>query len=128
MKLLLDTHTIFWWCIEQSSLSSTALEAIASKDNDVGVSIASAWEMAIKVGLKKWPEAAELVDTFEAEMQSNGFSILPITVPHVRAAGLMQSPHRDPFDRLPAAQAKIEGLTLVTADPRVQALGANWLW
>ncbi len=128
MKILLDTHAIFWWSIEQSKLSSSVLEAISAKDNDVFVSIASLWEMAIKVGLDKWPEAAELTDTFDHEMRASGFSLLPISVFHVRASGLMHSPHRDPFDRLLVAQARIEGLTVVTADPKVQALAKDWLW
>lgn len=128
MRLLLDTHTIFWWCIELLNLPPAVLAAIAAKESDVSVSIASVWEMAIEVGSQKWPEAAGLVDTFEDEMAANGFSVLPISVPHVRAAGLMQSAHRDPFDRLLAAQARIEGLTVITADPKVQALVPDRLW
>ena len=81
------------------------MDAVAAVDSDVYVSVASAWEMAIKVGLGKWPEAVELVAEFESQISSEGFRLLPITVPHVRAAGLMQAAHRDPFDRLLAAQA-----------------------
>ena len=69
-----------------------------------------------------------LVGDFETEIAVEGFRLLPISVPHVRAAGLMQSPHRDPFDRLLAAQAQIEGVTLVTADPKLQQLVTGWLW
>ena len=96
--------------------------------NEIYVSVVSAWEMAIKVGLGKWPDAAVLVERFEHETTANGFLLLPILVPHVRAAGLMQVPHRDPFDRLLVAQAQIEGLTLVTADLKIQNLGVAWLW
>lgn len=128
MRLLLDTHVIFWRCIDQSKLRPTALAAISEAGNEVSVGITSAREMAIKVGLQKWPEAAELVATFEEEIRANDFSILPITILHVRAAGLMPSLHCDPFDRLLAAQAQIEGFTLVTADPKVQTLGAPWMW
>lgn len=92
------------------------------------MSIATAWEIAIKVGQGKLPEAMELLARFEHVLLDEDFQLLPLTVPHVRAACLMQSPHRDPFDRLLAAQAKIEGLTLVTADPKVQAFGAKWFW
>ena len=84
--------------------------------------------MAIKIGLGKWPEAEPLLAKLEAELAVPGFRLLPISLAHVRAAGLMSSPHRDPFDHLLAAQAQIEGLTLVTADPKVQALAATWLW
>ena len=92
------------------------------------VSVVTAWEIAIKVGGRGWPEVQDLLDTFETAIAAEGFGLQPISVAHVRAAGLMQSPHRDPFDRLLAAQAQIEGLTLVTADAKVQTLGAQWLW
>ncbi len=104
------------------------VDSIVARDTDVFVSIVNAWEIAIKVGRSKWLEAAPILGSFEAEIATEGFRLLPITVPHVRAAGLMQIPHRDPFDRLLAAQAQIEGLTLVTADPKVQALVQDWLW
>ena len=115
-------------CDGSIRLSAIAHAAIESNDNDVYVSIASAWEMAIKVGIGKWPEAAALIAGFESEMSVPDFAILPLTVPHARAAGLMPSPHRDPFDRLLAAQAIAEGLTLVTADTKVRGLGAPWVW
>jgi PIN domain nuclease of toxin-antitoxin system len=71
--------------------------------------MASTWEMAIKVGIGKWPGAALVLDDFEQLLVTEQFRILPITIPHVRLAGLMPSPHRDPFDRLLAAPASIEG-------------------
>jgi PIN domain nuclease of toxin-antitoxin system len=74
------------------------------------------------------PEAAELVANFEDAIRAEGFELLAITVDHVRFAGLMQTPHRDPFDRLLAAQATIEGLTLVTSDTKMLSLGANVIW
>jgi PIN domain nuclease of toxin-antitoxin system len=128
VRLLLDTHTLFWAIIDDALLSSNAKSALRSLQNESFVSIASVWEMAIKVGLGKWPEAAALVDNFEKEIIATGFRLLPISAQHARAAGLMQAAHRDPFDRLLAAQAQIEGLTVVTADARVQGLGAAWLW
>jgi PIN domain nuclease of toxin-antitoxin system len=126
--LLLDTHTAVWALLGNSRLSPSAREAIEAKEVAVAVSIVSVWEIAIKVGLSKWPEAVPLLAGIEDHLERVQFRLLPITVPHVRAAGLMQSPHRDPFDRLLAAQAMIEGLTIVTADPKVQTLGAPWLW
>lgn len=128
MRLLLDSHAIQWSLADQAKLSPTAQSAIRTRTNEIYVSVVSAWEMAIKVGLGKWPAAAMLVDRFEHETAANGFSTLPISVPHVRAAGLLHVPHRDPFDRLLVAQAQIEGLTLVTADIRIQSLGVAWLW
>lgn len=128
MRLLLDTHVVFWWFIDEAQLSPVADAAIKARGNEVYASVASAWEMAIKVGSGKWPEARSMVGDFEGLMGAEGFRPLPMSFAHVRAAGLMQAAHRDPFDRLLAAQAEIEGLTLVTADPKVQALGAPWLW
>ncbi len=128
MRLLLDTHAVIWSLVEDKRLSDRARSAIEAPDSIAHVSLTSVWEVAIKVGLKKWPEADQVLGDIEAHLERVQFRLLPITIAHVRLAGLMPSPHRDPFDRLLAAQASIEGLTLVTADPKVQALGAPWLW
>ena len=128
MMLLLDTHAAVWALLGVPRLSPSARQAIEATDASVVVSVVSVWEIAIKVGLSKWPEATPLLETIEAQLERAQFRLLPITIPHVRAAGLMSSPHRDPFDRLLAAQAQIEGFTLVTADPKVQSLGAPWMW
>ena len=84
MRLLLDTHALFWWMIDPGQLSTTAHAAIGSKSSEVDVSIASAWEMSIKVGRSKWPEAADLLDGFEREIAATGFRILAISLDHVR--------------------------------------------
>jgi PIN domain nuclease of toxin-antitoxin system len=89
VKLLLDTHVVFWWVTEPTRLTISARQAIADKSNDVFVIIASLWEMSIKVGLGKWPDAAAMVRDFELVVATERFNILPITIPHVRAAGLM---------------------------------------
>lgn len=128
MRLLLDTHSLFWVTMDPSQLSSAAKTSLADEENNVYVSVASAWEIAIKVGIGKWPEARDLLLEFEQHVDRSGFELLPIHLAHVRAAGLMKAAHRDPFDRLLAAQATIEGLTLVTADEQVASLGAPVLW
>ena len=118
MRLLIDTHVAFWSTMARAQLSEPARQALEDEANNIWVSVGSAWEIAIKVGLNKWPEATQLIADFERYMDDAGFEILPITVAHVRSAGTHQSQHRDPFDRLLAAQAQIEGLTLVTADAK----------
>ena len=128
MKLLLDTHVVFWWLMDVSPLTPNAVAAITAKDDDVFVSVANLWEMSIKVGIGKWPEAAELVDSFESQVASEHFGIVPILLTHCRSAGLMAAEHRDPFDRLLVAQAITEGLTLVTSDAKMASLGAPCLW
>jgi len=128
VRLLLDTHILVWWIKASPLLSSAAHAAISARSDEVLVSVVSAWEIAIKVGRGKWPEAQELLIEFEQAIADEGFTLLPIGVPHVRHSGLMAAAHRDPFDRLLAAQAIIEGLTLVTADPKLAGLGAARLW
>ena len=128
MRLLLDTSALFWWLSEESLLSPPALGAIRSKDNVCYVSVGTAWEMAIKVGIGKWPEVGTLLENFEGVMDSQAMRLLPITVAHARDAGLMASFHRDPFDRLLAAQAIREALTIVSPDTAFRALGASCLW
>ncbi len=128
MRVLLDTHVLFWALTDETLLSPAARSAIRDGTNEVFASIATAWEIAIKVGAGKWSEAEPLIRDFEREVSTPGFGILPINVAHVCAAGLMRSTHRDPFDRLLAAQSMIEGLSLVTADPKLAALGAPVLW
>lgn len=128
MRLLLDTHTLVWALRANALLSSVAQAVIENSENDVFVSVVSAWEIAIKVGQGKWPDAQTLIENFESEIETPRFRLLQIALPHVRLAGLMSLPHRDPFDRLLAAQAEIEGLALVTADQRLQVLGVEWIW
>jgi len=114
--------------MERARLSPVARAALEAEENSVLVSVASAWEIAIKVGLGKWPEARDLLFDFERHIDEAGFELLPISVEHVRAAGLMSMRHRDPFDRLLAAQTMIDGLVLVTTDPSFSTLGAPSLW
>jgi PIN domain nuclease of toxin-antitoxin system len=128
VKLLLDTHIVFWANVDDPKLSPTARAAILDPANSIHVSIGSAWEMALKSGLGKWPEVDALVANFEQEMLDSSYALVSITLDHVRTAGLMQSAHRDPFDRLLAAQAQIEGMTLVSADPKLHGLGAAILF
>jgi PIN domain nuclease of toxin-antitoxin system len=128
VKLLLDTHTLIWWLNENPRLSALAKSAISDPNNTVHVSVATAWELSIKVGLGKLPEADEIVAKFELALADEGFSLLAISVTHVRSAGTMQSPHRDPFDRLLAAQANLEDMTLVSSDAKMATLGAPLLW
>jgi len=108
-------------------LSRPAHAAIGQIAADVLVSVATPWEIAIKVRSRGWPEAEPLLLDFENAIAEEGFKLLPIAVDHVRRAGLMTAAHRDPSDRLLAAQVEIEGLTLVTADARLTGLGAATL-
>lgn len=110
-RLLLDTHVVLWWRADDRRLARRAREAIATADV-VFVSAASAWEVAIKSALGR----LSIPDRFEAGVAASGFERLPITFPHAEAAGGLPPHHADPFDRMLIAQARLEGLTLVTHD------------
>ena len=116
MRLLLDTHALLWWLADEG-LSESARGLIADPDNQVAVSAASAWEISIKKALGKLAAP----DDLEQQVAENGFDPLPITIAHGIAAGALPRHHEDPFDRMLIAQARAEGLTIVTRDSRFKA-------
>ncbi len=111
MNLLVDSHCLLWWLADMP-MSLVAREAIAEPANTVYVSAASIWELEIKAALGKLHLDADLV----AEVEHQGFTWLPITAAHGRAAARLPVHHRDPFDRMLIAQSGIEGCTLVSRD------------
>ena len=117
MRLLLDTHVLVWWLTDAPSLPSSMRQLIASRENAVFVSAASCWEIAIKVRSGKWSEAAGLVPGIADVVARAGLAPLAVTVTHAERAGLLDVAHKDPFDRLLAAQALEEGLILASVDP-----------
>lgn len=128
MKLLLDTHALVWWWTDDRRLPAAARSAIASADNGVLVSAASAWEIATKHRLGKWAEVSALLDGFDANLRRSRFASLPITHAHARLAGTLDGGHRDPFDRMLLAQARLEELAIVTGDPVFRRYGATVVW
>jgi len=128
MKLLLDTHALLWWLADDARLSERARTAIADPACTVYTSPASAWEIATKHRIGRLPEARELLADLPAMLSRAGFDELPITTKHAVLAGTLAGAHRDPFDRMLAAQALCEGLEVVTLDEAIGALGARCLW
>lgn len=123
MRLLLDTHALLCTLDDPAELRSQALDAIADERNEVFVSAASAWEIAIKRALGKLVAPADL----EAGVSRQGFSALHITFRHAQAAGALPRHHADPFDRMLIAQAQSESLTLVTRDAQMGLYGVETL-
>ena len=128
MHLLLDTHAFLWWTDSNPALSSVARHAIGDEANDCFLSIASCWEMAIKVSLGKL-RLSQSVERFVAEqIAANGFQLLPVDFKHAAAVESLPFHHRDPFDRLLVSQSLAENLVLVTGDPLLSKYGVSVLW
>ncbi len=128
MALLLDTHALLWWWSNDPQLSATARAAIQDERHTVHVSAASAWEISTKHRLGKLPGGEKALARFHDLVQADGFQHLAITWAHGIKAGSYDTEHRDPFDRMLAAQAELERLTLVTRDPAFLAFGTATLW
>src|SRR5947208_12960492 len=108
MNLLLDTHILLWFITGDSRLSNTSLDFINDARNDKFVSVASLWEIAIKVSNGKLTLSATFDDLFPHQLDINGFELLPVLIAHTSVVSSLPFHHRDPFDRLLVAQA-IEG-------------------
>ncbi|THF56193.1 type II toxin-antitoxin system VapC family toxin [Pseudothauera rhizosphaerae] len=128
MNLLFDTHALLWWFTDDPRLSAGARRAIADESNAVFVSAASAWEIATKHRLGKLDEATEAITRFGELVAADGFEHLPITHLHAQRAGSYRVDHRDPFDRMLAAQSELDGLALVTIDPAFKLFGTEVVW
>ncbi|MCF8053062.1 MAG: type II toxin-antitoxin system VapC family toxin [Desulfobacterales bacterium] len=113
MNLTLDTHALLWWLDDSPALSQGARTAIMDDRNIVIVSAAVVWEIRIKQALGK----LDIDSSFLEIIRSQGFELLSITADHAYAVGDLPMHHRDPFDRMIIAQARLEGLTVVTRDP-----------
>lgn len=125
MKLLLDTHAFLWFVAGDKRLSRRARRAIEAEEPCL--SVASVWEMAIKVSLGRLVLPAS-VEEYMAEKRAEGFSMLSIDWPHAAAVEKLPFLHRDPFDRLLAAQALTERLPLVSSDPVFREYGVKVVW
>jgi PIN domain nuclease of toxin-antitoxin system len=128
MQLLLDTHVFLWWVNDVSELSRRARTAIRNERNECFLSLASCWEIAIKVSLGKL-ELPSDVELFVSEhLAANAVRVLPIELRHVSRVAEMPFHHRDPFDRLLVAQALDEDLSVVSADPIFRRYGVKRVW
>jgi len=121
---LADTQALLWWLSDDEQLSARAREVIAKGEMRVYFSAASVWEAEIKAAAGKLVMQDDLLEALEAD----GFIELAMTAWHARDAARLPALHRDPFDRMIVAQARAEGLTVITADPKVADYGAIVLW
>ena len=127
MRYLLDTCTLLWW-FDRAGLSPRAQQEIVAPENDIYVSVASAWEIAIKYSMGRLDSRYEPETLIAAVLEETPTKGLEAKFPHVLAIGALPFHHKDPFDRLLIAQAQVEKLTIVTPDPLFQPYGVALLW
>lgn len=127
-SFLLDTHVLLWWFTDDTRLSTTARRAIEDRSNEVYVSAVSAWEIATKTRLGKLTIGPEVVEKFGELSASAGFTHLHITHRHGLLADGFEVSHRDPFDRMLAAQSSLEELPLISRDRAFEQFDIQVLW
>ncbi|MGO8902811.1 MAG: type II toxin-antitoxin system VapC family toxin [Isosphaeraceae bacterium] len=130
MRLLLDTHSMYWYIEDEPQLSGRARTLIQDASNEILVSPASYWEIAIKISIGKWRLNRPYEEFIDIGLNQYGFQVLPILPTHTaRLIGLpFPQGHRDPFDRLLVAQVLVEQIPIVSAGSPLDAYGVTRLW
>jgi PIN domain nuclease of toxin-antitoxin system len=128
MRLLLDTHAFLWFVLNDPAISPKARDLIADPDNDLYLSPASHWEIAIKVSIGKYQIPGSFESWVNQQFQINEIGILPIKIAHTAAVIHLPFHHKDPFDRLLLAQSITENMPIVSADRAFDAYGVSRLW
>ncbi|MGF1672913.1 MAG: type II toxin-antitoxin system VapC family toxin [Rivularia sp. (in: cyanobacteria)] len=128
MKLLLDTHTFLWFIGGNINLSNTAKNAIENASNQRFLSIATLWEISIKISIGKLKLKLQLTELVEREVYGNAIEILEISPKHLDELVKLPFHHKDPFDRLIIAQSLVEEMTLVSKDVTFQSYPIKLLW
>lgn len=125
---LLDSHALLWWWFDPDRLSTAVRELLSNPATPVLVSAASVWELSLRHHQGKLPELSGAIADLPGLLQADGFEALPISLAHGLRAGGYSQPHRDPFDRMLAAQAELDRLVLLTADPQLSTFPCEILW
>lgn len=127
MKLLLDTHAFLWFVFDDPRMSQKAAESIENA-SVVALSVASLWEIAIKVQLGKLELGMGLAAFFAEHVEKTELEIVPLELPHLLEYAALPLHHRDPFDRLIVAQARVLTIPLASGDPNLSAYGIPIIW
>lgn len=127
-RILLDTHAFLWFVSNDEHLSAHARSCIEDGANEIHLSVASVWEMAIKTGLGRLQLERPLNEIIEIETRTNRLQILPVDANHALAVADLPHHHRDPFDRLIAAQSRLMQLELVSIDQIFDRYGVRRIW
>ena len=125
---LLDTHTLLWWLDGDEKLSAKARGIISDPERVIYFSAASAWEISTKFRIGKLNNAAIVAENLTKYISEQSFKSLPISIEHALVAGSLKHKHRDPFDRMLAAQSKIEEMIVISNDKQIKNLGGKLIW
>jgi len=128
MKALLDTHVFLWWITDDQRLSSRVREIIADGTNEILFSAASGWEIAIKTRLGRLQLPDDPKIFIPEQLELNAIEVLPVQIGHALHVYQLPSHHRDPFDHLLIAQARLEKLPILTADPQISRYPVEVIW
>jgi PIN domain nuclease of toxin-antitoxin system len=128
LRFLLDTHAFLWFFLDDPQLSATAKALITDPTNEVLVSPASYWEVAIKVSLGKYPLTVPFEEFWTAGINGSGFVVPPIGLPHASILSSLPMHHKDPFDRMIISQAIAEQIPVVSADAAFNSYAVTRLW
>lgn len=128
MRHLLDSHTLLWYTLADPTLSGAAKALILDPANEILISPASYWEIAIKVSVGKLTLHQPYEDFIDACLNKYGFIILPVEPKHTAALTTLPFRHKDPFDRLLVAQAMVENIPIISNDTALDAYGITRLW
>jgi PIN domain nuclease of toxin-antitoxin system len=128
MRLLIDSHAIVWWMTDDPRLSPTARRGLGSPQHERFLSLASLWELSLKVAAGRLQGIGATIDNLRQACAKQSIQILPITYEHIVRVESLPPHHADPFDRLLVAQALEESLTILTADRALSRYPAPVLW
>lgn len=128
MKFLLDTHTFLWWNMDDSQLSSLAKEIIADGGNEIFLSAASAWEIAIKTARGRLSLPEDPTRYVSSRLSLHGFQALPVHIHHATQIYHLPMHHADPFDRLLIAQSQTESMPIISADAEIRKYDVEIIW
>ncbi len=128
MMILLDTHAFLWWITDDQRLSNHAREIISNGDNELFLSAASGWEITIKVQIGRLNLPDEPKRFIPEQRKLNFIQSLPIQMSHALHVSTLPDYHRDPFDRLLVAQAQLEGMPILSADPQIAHYQVEVIW
>lgn len=128
MKYLLDTHTFLWWNMDDAQLSPLVKEIIADGANEIFLSAATAWEIAIKTARGRLELPEDPTRYVSSRMSLHGFQALPVQIHHAVQVYKLPMHHADPFDRLLIAQSQIESMPLVSVDAEIRKYEVEVVW